>query len=191
MWVNGGKHRAGLYLQAWAAWLTQSNQLCNFDAVNNFQHWEVPRLAKLSPALILGYSFNASILPFSSDSHSSQPHPKNLGLSASWWFPVLLCLKRTRGNQTNPNIDWEGFALRLRPLAGKWRSQWSRAGGKGFWQLSLTLGELHRWMHSFQSHHTAWERKSYHRTSQGFQPLRRALPQRGALTGTDVITNDL
>lgn len=72
-------------------------------------------------------------------------------------------------------------ALRLRPLAGKWRSQWNRAGGKGFWQLSLTLGELHRWMHSFQSHHTAQERKSYHRTSQGFQPLRWALPQRGRL----------
>lgn len=53
--------------------------------------------------------------------------------------------------------------------------------GKGFWQLSLPLGELHRWMHSFQSHHTAWETKSYHRTSQGFQPLRCALPQRGRL----------
>lgn len=74
-----------------------------------------------------------------------------------------------------------GVALRLRPLSGRWRPQWNRAGGKGFWQLSLPLGELHRWMHSFQSHHTAWETKSYHRTSQGFQALRCALPQRGRL----------
>lgn len=114
MWVADGKHRAGLYLQAWAAWLAQPNQIHNFYVVNNFQYWEDPKLAKLSPALILGYSFNAHILPFSSDSHSSQPRPKNLGLSAKWWFPVLLCLNRTRGNQTNPNIDWEGFALRFR-----------------------------------------------------------------------------
>lgn len=90
--------------------------------------------------------------------------------------------ERCRGNQTNPNTNWVFFfTLRVRPVAGKWRLQRNRAEAKGFWQFSLTLGELQRWMSSFQSHHTAQERKSYRRTSQGSQPLRWALPQRGCL----------
>lgn len=167
MWVDGGKHRADLYLQAWAAWPTQPHELHNFHGVNGFQHWEVPTLAKLT----------GCILPFSSDSRS-------VTFKRSWTFSQIMVSsftppQETQRSQTDPTTNCGGFALR--PVTGKWRSQWNRAEGKGFWQFSLVLGELHRWMHSFQSHHTAQERKSYHRTSQGFQPLSWALPQRWCL----------
>lgn len=143
--------------------------------MNKFQHWEVPTLAKLTghsaPAFFLSpptpvlHSHIQEILDFLPDDglqFSSVPR------DAGEIRPIRILTRVF-------------FALRVKPVAGKWRSQWNRAEGKGFWQFSLTLGELHRWMHSFQSHHTAWERKSYHRTSQGFQPLRWALPQKGRL----------
>lgn len=185
MWVDGGKHKAGLYLQAWAAWLTQPNQLHNLHGVNSFLHSEVPTLANLTrcstPALFLSpltpvlHSHIQEILDFlPNDGLQFYPAPRDAG-------------------EIRPILLLTGVFLCLE--SGQW------LGNEGHSET----GQREKVSDSFPWH---WENSTdecalfsliiqHKRENPTIEPPRASSPSDGlclredALTGTDVITNDL
>lgn len=181
MWVDGGKHRADLYLQAWAAWPTQPHELHNFHGVNGFQHWEVPILAKLTGCSAPAFFLSPLTLV--------QSHSRGLGLSAKLWSPVLPHPKRR--SAVRPILLLTAGVLHL--------DQW--LGNEGHSET----GQREKVSDSFL---WCWENSTdectlfsltiqHKRENPTTEPPRVSSLSAGlclrddALTGTDVITNDL
>lgn len=142
MWADGRKHKEGLYLQASPPWLAQPNQPHNFRGMNNWQCWEAPSLAKWmacsTPALFLS--------PLTSVHHSHIDESSDFLPNDGLWF---YSAPRDTG-ETRPILlltIFEGF---LNQDSGwKIKVPAKQAEEKGSLHFSLTLGELHRWMHCF------------------------------------------